>query len=166
MMPKTDNKSSLKKRFDAKCGLRNERGCIPWIGATNGRGYGQIRVGAASDGLMLAHRASWILNRGPIPSGLFLLHECDNPRCVNVEHLRLGTQKENMTDAWARGRCTGEHLRKLPNDKHASVFAMRDFGMTHQAIADVFLVSRPLISNILSGTMRRAYSATGKEKCH
>ncbi len=51
-----------------------------------------------------AHRVAWEKSNGPIPLGLFVLHRCDNPACVNVEHLFLGTKRDNAEDAIAKGR--------------------------------------------------------------
>ena len=59
-----------------------------------------------------AHRTGWILFRGPIPAGLKVLHACDNPACVNLEHLYLGTQKDNARDMVARGRYASGNARK------------------------------------------------------
>jgi hypothetical protein len=51
-----------------------------------------------------AYRVAWELTNGPIPPGLQVMHDCDNPVCVRPDHLRLGTQQENMRDMVSRGR--------------------------------------------------------------
>lgn len=61
------------------------------------KGYGYISR-------TLAHRVSWEIHNSPIPEGLCVLHKCDNPPCVNPEHLFLGTKKDNILDAVAKGR--------------------------------------------------------------
>ena len=75
--------------------------CIEWIGAKYPFGYGVVE----HNGIRIStHRLSWILNNGEIPEGMCICHKCDNPPCVNPEHLFLGTQSDNMKDAYKKGR--------------------------------------------------------------
>ncbi len=88
-------------RFDFYASPEALSGCWLWTGALDGHGYGHFWM----DGeIMKAHRASWILHRGAIPDGKWLLHRCDNPACVNPIHLFLGDRTANMRDMAAKGR--------------------------------------------------------------
>lgn len=75
--------------------------CLVWTGSRYKQGYGRIRIGGK---LMRAHRVAYELLRGPIPEGLVLLHSCDNPACINVAHLSVGTQGDNIRDCDSKGR--------------------------------------------------------------
>jgi HNH endonuclease len=78
--------------------------CWSWRGSTSVHGYGRLHRGARGEGIIGAHRASWLIHNGPIPEGMAVLHRCDNPPCSNPLHLFLGTQAENMFDAIAKDR--------------------------------------------------------------
>jgi hypothetical protein len=82
----------------------NDDGCWAWDGAVNNYGYGRIQQGHRGEGEKLAHRVSWEIHNGPIPDGMSVLHRCDNPPCTRPDDLYLGTQTENMRDAWERTR--------------------------------------------------------------
>jgi HNH endonuclease len=76
-------------------------GCWEWTAGRGKFGYGSLWW---QGDYGKAHRVAWELFRGPVPVGLFVLHRCDNPPCVNPEHLFLGTQKDNMLDCYNKGR--------------------------------------------------------------
>lgn len=94
---KKDPETELRKRF--KINRRN--GCWDWTGCKQTQGYGTIKLNGV---LWLGSRLSWTLFRGRVPSGMNVCHKCDRPGCINPAHLFLGTQKDNMQDAWKKGR--------------------------------------------------------------
>jgi len=84
------------ERFIEK--TRNDKsGCLLWAASKIPSGYGRFDN-------QYAHRFAWEYVYGKIPPGLFILHKCDNPSCVNVSHLFLGTQKDNIEDMRKKGR--------------------------------------------------------------
>lgn len=76
-------------------------GCWLWTGSVRHFGHGHLNVNRQR---VLAHRFSWELAHGEIPSGTQVNHHCDNPRCVRPDHLYLGTQAENIRDMFIRHR--------------------------------------------------------------
>lgn len=80
------------------------KGCWEWQGATQTFGHGVIGRGSRGEGTVLVHRAIWEWLMGPIPEGMVVMHECDNPRCVRLAHLRLGTRGDNNRDMFDKGR--------------------------------------------------------------
>jgi len=99
--------------------------CWQWTGASRKGSYGYIRINGR---LHKVNRVAWELFKGKIPDGKYVLHKCDNTKCVNPEHLWLGTQKENMADMKAKGRAkyvNGEDagMSKLNNAKVRAIRA-------------------------------------------
>ena len=121
-------------------------GCWLWLG--NKRyGYGLIRMGAAGKGGM-AHRISWQLHNGVIPRGSYVLHRCNNPTCVNPDHLYLGTQLDNIQQAKREGRMRRGETQGTSKLKESDVTNIRILDLPRQKLADLYGVSYMQIKNI------------------
>ena len=100
---------SIEETFWSKV-EKSESGCWLWAGTMASNGYGRFQLDRKS---RWAHRVAYQFAVSPIPEGLCVLHRCDNPPCVNPEHLFLGTQQDNLADMVAKGR-------NQKGDRHSS----------------------------------------------
>lgn len=143
---------SLLERLAARSLPNLQTGCIEWTGPKLKAGYGVVYSGKERE---LAHRLAWQKQHGPIPEGMYVCHKCDNPMCVRIEHLFLGTPSENLLDCHAKGR-KPRFLKKLTLER---LRAAREFiaaGWTNASIASAFGVDPSSISRIRTGA-RGAY---------
>ena len=137
-------------RFWAKV-VKQKGGCWIFTSTHGGTDYGMLSVSSGEE--YLAHRISWEIHNGKIPNGLLVLHHCDVPKCVNPDHLYLGTRQQNMDDMVSRGRSvTGE---KHPNHKltRTQIKTIRERYSTgkysQQSLADSFGVHQTNIGFIV-----------------
>lgn len=123
--------------------------CRVWVGSRKRTGYGVVIIGGKPH---YTHRLSYELHHGPIPEGKLVMHLCDNPPCINADHLRLGTDADNVADMDRKGRRrtvsrTGTtHYRTRFSD--ADVLAIRASKETHAALARYYGVSDGTIAAI------------------
>lgn len=96
--------ATILKRFLSKVKPATS-GCWEWQGGKNEHGYGMFFLSPKAR-TQKAHRIAWEFFRGPIPDGGCVLHSCDNPPCVNPDHLWIGTKKQNSKDMVKKGRST------------------------------------------------------------
>lgn len=105
ILRKPRKRKPLEERFWAK--VAKSDSCWNWTGSLAGSGYGYLHIGDKVERKpRTAHRVSWEIHNGPIPEGLWVLHKCDNRKCVNPEHLFIGDRVDNMRDCAAKGRVT------------------------------------------------------------
>ena len=157
---KFPKKWTAEQRFFASWKV-GKGGCWNWLGNLSPFGYGRIKVEQKT---IRAHRYSWMLkNKKPIPNGMSVCHLCDNPRCVNPDHLFIGNASDNSADCVKKGRqARGEKLAhprpKGENNGNSRLTAVqveriRLDARPQRTIAKDFGVSQPLISKIKRGEM-------------
>jgi len=154
-------------KFQVKISVSLSTGCWNWIGQKSEHGYGiiskssHIRAGVKT----YAHQLSWLIYNGEIPSGMFICHHCDNPACVNPNHLFLGTPQDNVDDKMRKGRHrtrvfygkehpqhgTNSPYNKLTENDVREIRKLYVEGETLRSIASKFNVVHGVINNIIQG---------------
>lgn len=127
--------------------------CWLWMAGTSKRGYGMLARGAHASGMVYTHQFSYELHIGTIPAGLYVLHTCDNRRCVNPAHLLLGTLQDNHRDMMQKGRnARGEshgHTTLTEEQVRAIRARYAAGGISQRQLAREYRVSPDTLSSIV-----------------
>lgn len=136
--------------------------CLEWSGRRTRDGYGQIVVAGRT---RAAHRVAYEEAYGEIPPGLLIRHTCDNPPCINPQHLIPGTAKQNTHDSldrgrWAWGEKNGD--ARLTNHQALEIYRRAQSGERQRDLADEFGVGQSTVSRIARGESWAKVTGAGR----
>lgn len=140
-------------QFNALIFPEPNTGCFLWAGRHDNKGYGRLSHGAMHQ---VAHRQSYENAKGPFDKKMHVLHTCDNPACVNPDHLYLGDQRQNNIDRDSRGRQKTQHgtnhkLAKLDDEKVREIKRLHNpKTFPTRKLAKMFGVSQKIIMNVIN----------------
>ncbi|MDS1142395.1 HNH endonuclease [Pusillimonas sp. SM2304] len=141
--PRTDPAIRFAKFVDVV-----EGGCHEWTSTLNNGGYGKFFMPEL--GQAPAHRVAYMMHKGEIPLGLCVCHTCDNRKCVNPDHLFLGSHSDNARDMVRKGRYWGS--RKVADREAAlAINLYRHRKFSQQSIAKIIGVTQSSVSKIVLG---------------
>jgi hypothetical protein len=153
-------KKSVAERFWEKVDGGESNECWNWNAFVHPTGYGMMNIRKnGNTRMVLAHRISWELHFGKIPDGLCVLHHCDNRKCVNPNHLFLGTYQDNASDRDKKNRGKipdnrGEnhgHHKLTEKDVREIRILMLSGECTQKAVAKMYGIKRQQVSKIVLG---------------
>ena len=148
-MKKWQRNKTLNERFWVFV-KKMDNGC--WLFGERKRHSSYGRLSSPYHGERWAHRVSWIIHRGEIPQGLQVQHTCDTPRCVNPDHLVLGTNRDNMADMVKKGRSNRNFTTVMTRDLAESIRILKSTNkLSNDEIALLFNISGKTVKTITSG---------------
>uniref|UniRef100_A0A6H1ZVK7 Putative homing endonuclease n=1 Tax=viral metagenome TaxID=1070528 RepID=A0A6H1ZVK7_9ZZZZ len=149
IITRSKNEMNLSQRFWSKVDRKSPLECWNWDAHIGSDGYGQFWFKGK---LIHAHRVAWMIrNDFYIPDGMIVLHTCDNKRCVNPYHLKLGTYSDNMKDTMDRSSYRMGRISRFYDGEVWLMQRLYNGGISQHKIAKIFKTSQGHISSLLSG---------------
>ena len=142
--------STLEARFEKHIFPCPMTGCWLWTGHLLTGGYGQISLfGRRGESMIAAHRASWMIHKGDIPLGMWVLHHCDVRCCVNPNHLFIGTRRDNVDDMLKKKRQAMHERSGMAKLTKDAALEIRSSTLTRTELANKFGVNKASIENVI-----------------
>lgn len=139
--------TTIEERFWSKVIVEEDNSkCWAWVGGVDKKGYGRLNVDGSPK---LAHRCSWEINRGVIPDGFLVRHLCNNPNCVNPNHLATGSHQQNSNDCRDGGRHGFKGSARFSYQEILLIRAACAKGMTPGEIGKIYNIKGDQIRKIV-----------------
>ena len=144
--------TKLEEMFWPRVDIKDEDSCWNWLGPITGVGYGHFWIGGRDTGKNISvHVLSWKLhNKQEVPDRLWILHKCDNRKCVNPKHLYAGTPGQNQCDRFARNPIRGGRISSITTGDIEHIKSLHRNGMSTRKIAPLFGKSAAYISLLIN----------------
>jgi len=153
------NNIHLLQRMLIERSVVDSKGCWNWTWYKDPNGYGKVTIDLRT---WLTHRVSYIVFKGEFPDEMFICHHCDNPSCINPDHLFVGTMSDNMKDAYDKGILRPSHLfkkgepninRKLDDDQVREIRRLMSLGYQQKQVAKMFKIAPATVMRITKNIM-------------
>lgn len=135
------------KRFKAHVNIQSSAECWDWGGSLDHDGYGKVKIGGI---VLVSHRVSYEIYKGEFDKAMHVLHSCDNPKCCNPNHMRLGSRKDNMQDMICRsGRRHPSGYKRVGNELVQKILTDFEGGAPKRLIARTYSISTRTVRRVV-----------------
>lgn len=146
---------SMSERLANKWKVNESSGCWEWTASRTPFGYGKFSVGGKHGGWMNAMRAAWLVWVGPIPDGMCVCHKCDNPSCINPEHLFAGSAADNMHDMYGKSRNAKKNHNGRRNPRFGATLSAKTKAMIANSLSKTYRITKPTGETVVFSNLKK-----------